>query len=89
VAHIILHHKGRYNIWSSIVDDCIFEESLLRQQLLDYIKEEYGNQGLRDRREAIIRAEKRGTSSMLGAKIKDFADNLSLSEHAFIKKYLS
>jgi len=64
MASIICHHKGRYNIYSTISDGFIWTESINLEQLEEYIKEELGNKGLKDLPSRLKRAHGHGHSSI-------------------------
>lgn len=61
---IICHHKGRYNIYSTVSDGFRFVGSLDRNQLEQLTKEEYGKQGLEQLADRLVRAHQSGTSSI-------------------------
>ncbi len=71
MGHPICHHKGRYNIYSTISDSFWFKRGLTLAELTDAIKEEYGQQGLRDLPDRLERAHKCGHSAY------DEGDNLA------------
>lgn len=96
MTHYILHKNGRYNIYSTVVDDCFFEPSLTLEELKEYIQVEEGNRGLRELDEQLERAHKTGSSSLIMNSLEGVAscnhsgpdgDNLSFDE--FVEIYLS
>jgi len=92
----IIHKDGRYNIFSTIVDDCYFEPSLSLKELEEYFKEEYGNRGLEGLPSRLERAHKTGTSSQIDKSLEDTVscnnsgvDGNPLTFDEFVLKYLS
>lgn len=62
--------KDRYFEWSTIVDAPV-TYSMTKEKLNDYIKEEYGNSGLRSLNESIDMCNKYGTSFKGGGDVYD------------------
>lgn len=60
--HIICHHEGKYNLYSTIIDKFLFDESIDLKQLVSYTKTEYGNRGLIELPDKLIRASENGHS---------------------------
>lgn len=64
MARTICHHNGRYNIYCSISDSFIYSSSLSKEQLIEHIREEHGQNGI-DRLDARLnRAHIKGHSSV-------------------------
>ncbi len=61
--NILCHHKGRYNLYSSIADGFIYNSSISLEQLNRIIEIQYGKTGLSSLPERIERAQKNGHSS--------------------------
>lgn len=57
-------HGERFLQWSTIVDAPV-SYGMTEDQLREYIKEEYGNEGLRDLAGRIARCREKGTSSFV------------------------
>lgn len=62
MASIICHHKGRYNIYSTVSDRFKFDSSMNLQELKEYIKEELGRKGLEKLPRRLKKVHKRGHS---------------------------
>ena len=63
MAKFILHNKGRYNIYSTISDNFIFESSLNLGQLKEWSDKEYGLNGQNNFEDRMYRVHDKGTSS--------------------------
>ena len=93
---IIVHHKGVYNLYTTIADGFYFEGGLTLKQLKYYIKEEYGKQGVRELPQRLERAHKTGTSSLLDKSLTDTLtcnragkNEAQLSVNQCIKQFLT
>lgn len=60
----------RYLEWSTVVDAPV-TYGLTREEIQAHIKEEYGQQGLRDLRARLERADAKGTSSWVDRSLKE------------------
>lgn len=99
MATTILYHNGAYNIYTSICDAVYFEPAITLDELKEYYKDEYGNQGVRELEDRLERAHKTGTSNRLGDTLEDYCKSLKhdvdmkpigrLSYDEFILKYLT
>ena len=91
MATLILHKDGAYNLYSTIVDDVLYEGALTAAALEAEIRNEYGAQGLRELPDRLVRAHKRGCSSQLGQTLEQcIAGNReNLSVDAFVARYLT
>lgn len=96
MSHTIIHHKGVFNLYSSISDSPVFESGLTVAQLEQYIKQQYGAQGLRNLEERIKRAQLKGTSSHLAMSLdseilcnRAGPKETQLSFEAFVAQYLT
>lgn len=63
MPQIIIHHEGVFNVYSTIVDAPLYNEGLDEETLREYIRAEYGNEGLRRLPRRIKRARQYGASS--------------------------
>lgn len=63
MAEVIIHHKGAYNLYSTVSDRPRYVSAITLKQLEYYIKDQYGKQGLRNLPERLKRAQEKGTSS--------------------------
>ena len=64
MANIICHHKGKYNIYSTIADGFIYEPSIGLNVLNRIIEIQFGKSGVSSLPERIERAQKNGHSSL-------------------------
>jgi hypothetical protein len=48
MAQFIIHHEGVFNIYGTIADGAYFDKGLSLEELNEYIKSEFGNQGLKE-----------------------------------------
>jgi len=91
MGQLILHKNKVYNIYSSIVDDCLFEDGLTLDELTQEIKEEFGNSGLRELPVRLERAHTKGTSSLIYDSLEESIncrlESITLEE--FYDKYLN
>ena len=71
----IIHHAGAYNLWNTEWDKPCFEEALSEAELMAYIKENYGEAGLRELPRRIERAKACGTSHMLHKSLESLVEN--------------
>ena len=63
MSRIICHHKGRYNLYSTILDSFLFVSSINLEQLKQITEEESGYRGLVGLDERLVRAHKFGNSA--------------------------
>jgi len=96
MSQIIIHHKGAYNIYSTVSDNARFVSALTEEQLKEYIKEESGNQGLRNLPDRIKKAKETGTSSIPATSFDKLLmcniagkNGSKLSTKRFIKQFLT
>lgn len=96
MAQIILHKDGAYNIYSTIMDAPLFESALSLLQLKEYIKDEFGEDGLRNLYRRLERAHEIGCSAYDASDLEDCLccnragkNEKTLSYKEFIKKYLT
>lgn len=89
----IIGKDGVYNFFSSISDAPLFESGLTKKHVEEYIREEFGNQGIKNLTKRLERVAKKGTSSYVEESLEDdisiFLSNNNLSLGAFINKYLT
>lgn len=90
----VIHHEGRYNLFSTIVNQPIFPESLSLEQLEAYIQDRSGKEGLRQLEKKLERAHQKGCSE-LRMTLQDCVDDYNLeinqdvSLEQFIERFLS
>ena len=94
---IICHHKGRYNLYTTIADGFCYVSSLSLEQLESLTKEEHRQSGLNQLPERLERAHKAGHSSLIDSgdldaflccnRAGDNEEHLSTDE--CIKRFLS
>tara|TARA_R110000851_G_C13085040_1_gene566205 strand:+ start:189 stop:491 length:303 start_codon:yes stop_codon:yes gene_type:complete len=96
MATIICHHKGKYNLYSTISDGFVFKSALLLHQLEGWYKKEYGDSGMCNLPPRLQRAHEKGTSSLDDNSLEDFlicnragVDEATLSLEDCISQYLS
>jgi hypothetical protein len=70
MSQIIIHHDNIFNIYSTVTDVPIFSRGVSAEELREYIKFSFGNQGLEQLPARIERARKIGTSSILGESLE-------------------
>lgn len=90
MPRIIIHRNGRYNIYSTFSDAPIFEHSVDRDELADFLSEEYGRKRYEEWMHKMIIATFTETS-VNGSTIDDVVlTNIEgLSPDEFIEKYLN
>ena len=66
----IVKIKDKYFEWSTIVDAPV-TYGMNKEELRNYIKEEYGNRGLRELPQRLERVEEKGASWQSGANLED------------------
>lgn len=59
----IIHKDGAYNFYTTVADGACYESALTLDQVREIIKEEYGQQGLRELDARLERAHKTGCSA--------------------------
>jgi hypothetical protein len=96
VARFIIHHKGAYNIWTTVADGACFESALTEEQLRQYIEMELGKQGLMELPERIARAKEKGCSSIDNTTLEELLlcnragkNESTLSYREFVEKFLT
>lgn len=91
MSEVIIYHEGAYNIYSSISDGPFFESGLTLDQLKQFIKDEYGTQGLRDLDTRLEKAHKNGSSGLRGSTLRETISSNAegLFTEQFIQKYLT
>ena len=62
IADFIVHHEGRYNVFLTDVNDFGFEPSLSLDELTEYIRKTYWENGVKGLQEWLDRAHATGTS---------------------------
>lgn len=62
MGRYILHKDGAYNIYSTVVDAPLFDEPVTIGELREYIRGEYGDQGIRELAVRLERAHLTGCS---------------------------
>lgn len=65
MSGIICHHKGKYNVYSTVADGFYFESALSLERLQSWVQSEYGAKGLAELPARLERAHKNGHSSMV------------------------
>ena len=93
---VILHHKGAYNLYSTIVRAPCYDEALTLDELKESIEFQFGVDDLRDLPDRLARAHAKGTSCLQVLNLSDqIQDNQagpgrsSLSIDAFIRQHLT
>jgi len=97
MAQLILHKDGAYNIYTTVADGACYESALTLEQLTEVIREERGEQGLRELPARLERAHRTGCSSMLDPGTLEECiscnragqDETELSVDEFVAKYLT
>lgn len=94
--NVILHHKGAYQIYSTISDAPLYERALTREELEKIIRREQGAAGVRDLPARLKRAHDKGTSNFDSLSLSDELlcdragpDETSMSVKKFIAQYLT
>jgi hypothetical protein len=70
MGRCIIKIKGKYFLWSTVVDAPI-SYGMTLNELKDYVGGEYGVQGLRHLKERLKKVEKHGTSMIDDASLED------------------
>lgn len=63
MGQLICHHKGRYNIYTTVSDGFYWEPSISLEDLEKYTKDQYGAVGLHELPQRLKRAKEKGVSS--------------------------
>lgn len=92
MPHIVIHKNGKYNVYSTIIDEPCFERGITLEALIDAYRHAYGKGGLMALEECLDRVHKTGTSSRLHENLEGTV-LMCLHKHKmtiedFIKKYL-
>ncbi len=95
MALILISHKGRYNVYSTICDAPIFDSSLSEQELREWYQSTYGSAGIKDYPQRISRCKEKGTSSHRTPSLREelYCNRAGENEEEigyemFIEKYL-
>ena len=94
MSQSILYNNGAYNIYCSISDSPVFLEAATLEQLTEYIKYKYGEDGLEALPKRLERAHKNGSSSYEETLNETILSNRAgknekrLTCEEFIKKFL-
>jgi len=59
----LIHHKGAYNFYTTVADGACFVSALTLDQVKEYTKEEFGNQGMMNLPGRLERCHRKGVSS--------------------------
>lgn len=96
MAHIIIHYNGAYNLYSTVVDEPLYESAISEEQLRLHVKLKDGESGLAALPERIDRAKKFGSSSFLDSSLHSVVDRnragvsgIRMTFNAFVDKYLT
>ena len=63
MGEIIIHHKGKWNIWSTVVDAPLCAEAMTLKELTAWVEGRHGASGLRELPPRLDRAHQHGTSA--------------------------
>jgi hypothetical protein len=85
---VICHHKGKYNVYSTVSDGFYFESGLTLEQLQQWVKDEYGLKGLASLPARLKRAHEKGHSSIIDGG-EDLNGFLSCNRAGVGEKHLS
>lgn len=95
MAKYIIHKDGAYNFYTTVADGPCYESALTLEQLTQIVKEEQGNEGLRELPARLERAHKTGCS-VPGQTLEDCIvcnrageDEAELTLDEFTAKYLT
>ena len=96
MGHIVIHHEGVFNVWSTVVDAPILEHGVTRAQLFEWSEDFYTPRCNHDFDWRADKAVQQGTSSLLGENLDELIvgnragpNEKSLSKAEFIKQYLT
>lgn len=67
----IIQHNNVFNVYTTIADGCYFESGLTLDELKEWYKEEYGNNGMMELDQRLERVLKKGTSAINDTDLKD------------------
>jgi hypothetical protein len=91
----IIHKDGAYNIFTTIADGACYDGALTLEQLREVIKDEYGEQGMRDLPARLERAHESGCSGR-GWTLDDCIDSnrqgpneKRMPKDEFVRRYLT
>lgn len=91
----IIHHEGAYNLYTTIMDGACYEEAMTLEELQQLVKDEQGNEGLRELPASLERAHRTGCSSFTESLDDCLVANRAgpneteLSKDEFIKRFLT
>ena len=80
MGRCIIKIKDKYFEWSSVVDAPV-TYGMNKKELKEYIKSEYGNQGLKELPQRLKRVKEKGSSWASGEDLKDTIDFNRAGEH--------
>lgn len=96
MGQILVHHKGVYNFYTTVADGACFESGLTLEQVKSHIKEELGNQGLRNLPFRLKGAQETGTSDIICASLDELLicnkagkNGRKLTTKQFIDRFLT
>ncbi|NIA10711.1 MAG: hypothetical protein GWP10_13535 [Nitrospiraceae bacterium] len=96
MGHYIIYHRNAYNIYSTIIDNPLFEEAITLEQLIQYTKEKYGTTGVEILHNQVKRACKNGTNGLIQTSLEETVSLNHASKNGthmltaeFIKKFLT
>lgn len=71
MPNVICHHKGKYNLYTTIADGFCYESALTLEQLEQVIKERQGSDGIARLPERLERAHIFGHSGLFGGSLNE------------------
>lgn len=93
---ILCYHEGKYNFYTTVCDDFYYEKGVPLDEILQYVKEERGNDGVARIKASLDRVHATGTSSRICSSLKDVIalnrageNNTTLSFEECIAKFFS
>ncbi len=92
---VIIGHKEKYNMFSTISDGCYFEEGATEDELREWYQAEYGKSSMAEFENRLKRCKEKGTSSQIDPDLESVIccnragkDEAFVPYEEFIKKYL-
>lgn len=71
MGQVICNNKEKFNLYSTVIDDFLFEEGLSEEQLKSYMLKHYGTSYEIELINRIDRSKEKGTSSMVDNNLEE------------------
>lgn len=75
MGQLILHNNGAYNLYSTVSDNVCFDSALTLAELEEVIRDDLGEQGIRELPARLERAHRTGCSSTDGMTLEECVED--------------